>query len=104
MHDKWERIDHTRGRNQDFGRKTSGEGERVEGKVFGREMREFLLREIREKWEKNYIEAIYRKTHLDGSRSYQELSSTNSQQINMSRCCRESVNNKRTSMDQTAIE
>ena len=48
MHDKWERRDHTRGRNQGLGWKTSGEGKGVDGKVFGREMREFLSREIGE--------------------------------------------------------
>ena len=36
---KWEKRDHTRGRNQDVGWKTSGEGEGVEGKVFRREKR-----------------------------------------------------------------
>ena len=49
MNDKRERRDHTRGRNQDLGRKTSGDCEGVEGKVFGREMREFLSKEIKEK-------------------------------------------------------
>ena len=44
MHDKWEKRDHTRGRKQDLGRKSSGEGERVEGKVFERKKREFLSR------------------------------------------------------------
>ena len=44
MHDKWERGDHTRGRNQGLGWKKSREDEGVEGKVFGRE--------IKEKWEK----------------------------------------------------
>ena len=31
MHDKWEKRDHTKGRNQDLGRKSSGKGEGVEG-------------------------------------------------------------------------
>ena len=44
MHDKWERGDHIRGRNQGLGWKKSREDEGVEGKVFGRE--------IKEKWEK----------------------------------------------------
>ena len=52
MHDKWETRDHTRGRNQGLDQKTSGKGEGVKGKVFGREMRKFLSREIGEKWEK----------------------------------------------------
>ena len=46
MHDKWERRDHTRGRNQGLDRKSSEEGEGVEGKMFGRERKEFLSREI----------------------------------------------------------
>ena len=49
MHDKCERTDHTRGRNQGLDQKTSGKGEGVKGKVFGREMRKFLSREIGEK-------------------------------------------------------
>ena len=103
MHDKWEKRDHTRGRKQDLGRKSSGEGEGVEGKVFGREKKEFMLRENREKWKRNHIEAIYRNTNLDGLRRCQEQSSTNSRQINLSRCCQASVDDKRTSMDRTTI-
>ena len=49
MHDKREKREQTREGNQDLGRKTSGEGEGVDGKVFGREKKEFLLREIGEK-------------------------------------------------------
>ena len=103
---KERKKDHTIGKNQGLDWKSSEEGEGVEGKVFGREMREFLSREIWEKWKKkkNCTEAIYRKTHLDGSRSCQELSSTNSRQINLSSCCREFVDGKRTSVNQTAIE
>ena len=40
----------------------------------------------------------------NASRWIEDLSSTNSQQINLSRCCRESVDGKSTSMDRTAIE
>ena len=104
MHDKWEKRDHIRGRNQDLDQKSSSEGEGIEGKVFRREKRKFLSREIGEKWERNHAEAIYKNTNLDGSRMCRELSSTNSQQINLLRCCRASVDSKRTLMDRTAIE
>ena len=60
-------------KNQDLGRKSSGECERVEGKKFGREKRDFLSREIKEKRERNRVEAIYRNTNLDGSRSCRAL-------------------------------
>ena len=43
MHDKWETTDHTRGRNQGSDQKTSGKGEGVKGKVFGREMRKKIM-------------------------------------------------------------
>ena len=36
--------DHTREETQDLGRNPSGEGERVEGKVFERKKKEFLSR------------------------------------------------------------
>ena len=55
-----------------------GEGEEVEGKVFGEVKRQFLLREIGEKWKKNRVEAIYKKMQLDGSRAIENLLSTNS--------------------------
>ena len=38
----------------DLGRNPSGEGEKVEWEVFGREMREFLSREIGEKWKRSH--------------------------------------------------
>ena len=37
----------------DLGQNPSGEGEEVDWEVFGREMREFPLREIGEKWKKS---------------------------------------------------
>ena len=78
MHDKREKIGPTRGRNQGLDWKSNGEGEEVEGKVFGEVKRQFLLREIGEKWKKNCAEAIYKKTQLNGSRAIQNLLSTNS--------------------------
>ena len=78
---KREKRYHTRGRKQALDWKTSGEGEEVEWEVFGREKRVFLSREIKEKWEKNRVKTIYRKTKLNGSRAIKNLSSANSQQI-----------------------
>ena len=52
---KERKKDHTIGKNQGLDWKSSEEGEGVEGKVFGREMREFLSREIWEKWKKKKI-------------------------------------------------
>ena len=101
---KREKKDHTRWRTQGLGQKSSGQGEEVEWGVFGREKRVFLSREIREKWEKNRVETIYRKIKHDGSRAIENLSSTNSWQINLLKCCRETVDSQRTSMDRTAIE
>jgi len=49
---------HTRGKKQDLGWKTSGEDEGFEGKVFGREKRKILSREIGEKWNKNHARSI----------------------------------------------
>ena len=49
---KERKKDHTIGKNQGLDWKSSKEGEGVKGKVFGREMREFLSREIWEKWKK----------------------------------------------------
>jgi len=48
MHEKGEKIDHTRWRTQGLGRKMSGEGEECEWEEFGREMREFLSKGIGE--------------------------------------------------------
>ena len=90
MHDTREKEDHIRWRTQDLGRRLSGEGEEVEWEVFGREKRDFLLREIREKWEKKKCaEPLYRNMKLDGSRAIEDLLSTNSRQTYMSRCYRE---------------
>ena len=74
MHEEWEREDHTKGRKQPLGRRSSGEGEEVEWKVFGKEKRDFLSREIREKWNEIRVESIYRNTKLDGSRAIENLS------------------------------
>ena len=91
MHDEWQKEDHTKGRKQPLGWRSSGEGEEVEWEVFGGEKRDFLSREIGEKWNEICIEPIYRNTKLDGSRAIENLSSTNSRKINLSRCYREFV-------------
>ena len=72
--------------------------------MFRREKREFLSREVEEKWERNRVEAIYKNMNLDGSRRCRELSRTNSRQINLSRCCQASVDDKRTLMDRATIK
>ena len=100
MHGEWEKKDHTIGRKQHLGLRSRGEGEEVEWEVFGREKIDFLSREM--KWIR--AESIYRNIKFDGLRAIENLSSTNSRQINLSRCCRESVDGQRTSMDRTAIE
>ena len=74
MHEEWEKEDHTKGRKQPLGRRSSGEGEEVEWKVFGKEKRDFLSREIGEKWNEIRVESIYRNTKLDGSRAIKNLS------------------------------
>ena len=104
MHGEWEKKDHTIGRKQHLGLRSRGEGEEVEWEVFGREKIDFLLREIREKWNEICAESIYRNTKLDGSRAIENLSSTNSRQIYLLRCCWESVDGQRTLMDRTTIE
>ena len=46
---KERKRDHTKGKKQGSDQNPSGEDRWVEGKVFGREKRRFLLREIKEK-------------------------------------------------------
>ena len=46
---KERKRDHTKGKKQGLGQKSSGEDEGVEKKVFGREKKLFLSREIEEK-------------------------------------------------------
>ena len=48
MHEKGKKRDHTKWRTQGLDQKLSGEGEECECEEFGREMREFLSREIGE--------------------------------------------------------
>ena len=45
---KERKRDHTRGKKQGLGQKSSGEDEGVERKVFGREKKVFLSRQIEE--------------------------------------------------------
>ena len=45
---KERKRDHTKGKKQGLGQKSSGEDEGVEKKVFGREKKLFLSREIEE--------------------------------------------------------
>ena len=74
----------TRGEMQDLGRNASGYGVWSEGKVFGGRKKTFLSREReREKWKWNLISrwAVYRKTKINRSRSYWDLSSTKSRQM-----------------------
>ena len=63
----------------------------------------FVEREPKKK-KKNRAKTIYRKMNLDGTRAIENLLSTNSQQINLSRCYQESIDSQRTSMDRTANE
>ena len=53
MHDKREKIDHTRGRNQGLDWKSNREGEEVEGKVFREVKRVSIERDQREMKEKS---------------------------------------------------
>ena len=78
IHDTREKRDHNRGRTQGLGRKSSGESEKVEWEVFGREKIDFISREIKEKWRENRDKALYREHKAQWIESYWELPSTNS--------------------------
>ena len=82
MHDTREKEDHTWRKMQGLGRNPSGEDEEFKWEVFGREKRDFLSREIREKWEKIMLR-LYIKIRSSIDR---ELLSTNSRHIYLSRC------------------
>ena len=68
--------------------------------VLGRERKFSIEREVR-KWKPDRALAIYRKTQLNGLRSYWDLSSTKSRQRWI---CRGSIDSKSTSIDQEAVE
>ena len=63
----------------------------------------FVEREPKKK-KKNRAKTIYRKMNLDGTRAIENLLSTNSQQINLSRCYQESIDSQRTSMDRDCVK
>jgi len=49
--------------------KRSEEDEKIEFRVFGRRRDTFLSRKIGEKWDRNHVDPIYRRSQfLDGSR------------------------------------
>ena len=55
MDDTREKKDHTRWRTQGLGRKSSEVCEKVEWEVFGKEKRDFLLKEMKRKSHWGYI-------------------------------------------------
>lgn len=69
-------------------------------RVLGWERKFSIEREVR-KWKPDRASAIYRKTQLDGLRSYWDLSSTKSRQRWI---CRGSIDSKSTSIDWEAVE
>ena len=58
MHDKWEKMDHTKEKQQGLGRNPIEEDEEFEWEVLGRGRDVFLSREMKE----IHAEALYRKT------------------------------------------
>ena len=89
MHDTREEWDHTRWRIHDLGWRSSGECEEVVYEVFGRKRSVFLSREI-EKNERKIMLRLYIEKHESRwIECYWEMSSTNSQQMYLSRCYQE---------------
>ena len=79
----------TREENLDLGWNPSGEGEEVEWEVFRREMREFLSREIGEKWKKITLTLYIDKYVARWISRYREVSRIKNSQMELSRSYRE---------------
>ena len=90
----------TREEKLDLSRNPSGEGEEVEWEVFGREIRELLLRKIGEKWKKIVLILYIDKYTTRWIGRYQEVSRIKNSQMELSR----GVHSNLTSMDREAIE